>query len=105
MLVTARNQLGDPVIDPVGQAAEQTLVFDRRQFDDLYRIARPAQQTAIGDLLAVDVEQPRAGAGRLDQPAHHLACQIRQQDLALIGRIQDRALAQRRGEDLALGVQ
>ncbi len=81
--MAARQELDDRVIDPVGQAAQQALVLDRRQFGDLYRIARPAQQPAVGDLLAVDVEQTGAGAGRLDQAAHHLARQVGQQDLAL----------------------
>ena len=80
-------------------------MLDRRQFGDLYRIARPAQQPAVGDLLAVDVEQTSAGVRRLDQAPHHLARQVGQQDLALVGRIEDRALAERGGEDLALRVQ
>ena len=65
----------------------------------------PAQHAAVGDDVALHVEQPRARARRLDQAAHHLARQIGQQDLALVGRVEHRALAERGGEDLALGLQ
>ena len=80
-------------------------MLDRRQFGHLHRVARAAQQPAVGDLLAADVVEAGAGAGRLDQPTHHLPRQIGQQDLALVGGIEDGALAERGGEDLALGAQ
>ena len=43
--------------------------------------------------------------GRLDQPAHHVAAKFGDQRLALARDIDHRALAQRGGEDLALGLE
>ena len=100
-----RQQVDHPVVDLVGQAANQSPRIRRRQFGDLNGIAGSPQQPAVGDQLAVDGKEPGPRARRLNQPTHHLPRQLGQQGFALIGRFKYRALAERRGEDLALRAQ
>src|SRR4029077_17339132 len=64
-----------------------------------------AQDVAVGDDVALDIEEPRSRVRRRDQAAHHLAGEIGKQDFSLVDRLVDRALAETRGKDLALHFQ
>ena len=99
------SDVDDPIVDLIGNPQNRTFPLLRRQLVDLHGVARPPQNSTVGDDVAPHVEQPRPGVRRLDQPPHHLASEIGQQDLAFVGRIEHRALAERGGKDLALGLQ
>src|SRR6185437_2299107 len=74
----------------------------RRQLVDLNGAAGGAERPAVGDEVAVERKKPGARARRLDEAAHHLAAELGDQLLAFADRIDDCALAESRGEDLAL---
>jgi len=70
----------------------------------LNAIARPAQDAAVGDDVALYIEEPSPGPRRLDDAAHRHAGEIGKQYFPLVG-VPDSTLAERRGKDLALRLQ
>jgi hypothetical protein len=88
----------------IGNPQNRTFPLLRLQFVDLNGIARPPQNSTVGNNVAPHVKQSSSGVSRLDQPSHHLASQVGQQDLPFIDRVENRAFAERSGKDLALGL-
>ena len=60
---------------------------------------------AVGDDVALNIEEPGPRPGRLDQAPHHLPGEIRKQDLPLVDRIENGTLTKGGGENLALHFQ
>src|SRR5258707_1091195 len=68
-------------------------------------VAGSAEDSAVGDDVALDIKEPRARSRRLDEPAHHLAGEIRKQDLSLVDRVEDGTFTECGGKHLALRLQ
>ena len=68
-------------------------------------IAWPSQDTAVGEDLALDIEESRPGSSRLHNAAQCLTGKIRKQDFPLVGRVPDSTLSERSRKDLALRLQ
>jgi len=100
-----RQDVENPIVDLIGDPQNRTFPLLRLQFVDLNGIARPPQNSTVGNNISPHVKQPSSSVGRLDKPPHHLASEVGQQDFPLIDRVENRPLTERSGKHLALGLQ
>ena len=100
-----RQYVENPIVDLIGDLRDHTLSFRRLQLEHLNGVARTAQDTAVRDDVALDIEEPRPRPRRLDEATHHLSGEIGEQNLPLIHRVEDGTLAERGSKNLTLGFQ
>ena len=103
--VAGGQEAEHPFIGRDGETVGEAFLAGRRQRLLLHRGARAHHVAAVDDQRAAGAEQPRPRPCGPHQPAQHRPRRGREQRPVAAGRFPRRALAERAGEYLRLGVQ